>query len=520
MSEYIKTVFEEYKGNNKGLLTKLRYDQRLRDELISCTSFLPDDTVISERVLYYQNSWTEPQLCPYCQKKKRRFKKLDKGLFPTCGDEECKKAGMIKGAKADRDWKSITAKAKATYKAKTGYDHNMRNPEFIEKYKKEFALTHDGASCGVQTEKARQNRILSYNKRIIEKLNHLNYSLVSFKDDLFEIKCNICGNVISGISRDVLNYHFKYSTPFCEKCNVIDAPKRSKFEQSVANEIKLFYSGRIFTNKKISEHYEADILIPDKKLVIECNGLFYHSEAVRPKNYHWEKKNEIEKLGYILIYIWEDDWMNRARKEIIISRLKSKLNLNERIYARKCEIKEVEGDIARKFLNENHLQGYIQAPYKIGLFYNDELVMITTFGKTRRLIGSKSDIKENVYELYRMCPKKNVNVIGGSSKLISYFCKNYNVKELYTYIDLCWSNINGSGYNKILNFKFEKWTGLDYYWFFNAKKWHRTNFTKQKLVSMGYDKNMSESEIMHKELKAYKIYGPGNLKYKLTMNPI
>ena len=75
MSEYIKTVFEEYKGNNKGLLTKLRYDQRLRDELISCTSFLPDDTVISERVLYYQNSWTEPQLCPYCQKKKRRFKK-------------------------------------------------------------------------------------------------------------------------------------------------------------------------------------------------------------------------------------------------------------------------------------------------------------------------------------------------------------------------------------------------------------------------------------------------------------
>ena len=39
---------------------------------------------------------------------------------------------------------------------------------------------------------------------------------------------------------------------------------------------------------------------------------------------------------------------------------------------------------------------------------------------------------------------------------------------------------------------------------------NRLNYTKSKLVSLGYDKHLTEIEIMH-SLKYYRIFGPGNL---------
>lgn len=41
---------------------------------------------------------------------------------------------------------------------------------------------------------------------------------------------------------------------------------------------------------------------------------------------------------------------------------------------------------------------------------------------------------------------------------------------------------------------------------------NRLNYTKSKLVSLGYDKHLTEIEIMH-SLKYYRIFGHGNLKF-------
>jgi len=54
-----------------------------------------------------------------------------------------------------------------------------------------------------------------------------------------------------------------------------------------------------------------------------------------------------------------------------------------------------------------------------------------TFGSLRRALGQKE--KENYYELLRFV--SNTNVLGGASKLFSYFVKNYNPTNIISYAD-------------------------------------------------------------------------------------
>ena len=142
-------------------------------------------------------------------------------------------------------------------------------------------------------------------------------------------------------------YYYRNSNHiYCNKCEYKELTFRSNFEKEVVSEIgnlikETKYS--VITNKHIyngKEHFEVDILIPELNLAIDCNGLYWHSELQKEDNfYHYKKKEFIENCGYSLIYIWEDDWNDIYKKDIILSRLSSKLKLNKHIYARKCLIK-------------------------------------------------------------------------------------------------------------------------------------------------------------------------------------
>jgi hypothetical protein len=75
----------------------------------------------------------------------------------------------------------------------------------------------------------------------------------------------------------------------------------------------------------------TDIHIPSKNLSIEINGLYWHSELFKDKNYHLNKTLKCKEIGIDLIHIWEDDWKNK--KEIIKSILLNKLGkITNKIY--------------------------------------------------------------------------------------------------------------------------------------------------------------------------------------------
>lgn len=83
-------------------------------------------------------------------------------------------------------------------------------------------------------------------------------------------------------------------------------------------------------------------------------------------------------------------------------------------------IKEVDKSTERDFLLENHYQGYVNSAIAYGLYNNNELMEIITFGKPRFN-------KAYQWELLRLCTKKDEIVYGGASKLFKHFIQNNDI---------------------------------------------------------------------------------------------
>jgi transposase len=166
--------------------------------------------------------------------------------------------------------------------------------------------------------------------------------------------------------------------------------KVSGEEQELIDFIGEIYKDEIITsNRSVLNGRELDIYLPKHNLAIEYNGLYSHSykpweereSLIKGPNYHLSKTVDCEKLGIQLIHIFSDEW--NYRQAIVKSILKSKLGINERIYARKCSIVEVDIDSKNKFLNDNHIQGEDKSSIKLGLEYEGVLVCLMTFNKSR-----------------------------------------------------------------------------------------------------------------------------------------
>ena len=97
-----------------------------------------------------------------------------------------------------------------------------------------------------------------------------------------------------------------------------------------------------------------------------------------------------------------------------------------RIYARDCEIKSLGRDVTNEFLEENHNQGSAFFVVSYGLYYEDVLVQLMTFGKPRFN-------KYYSWEIIRDCTKKDTQVIGGASKIWKHFLDENNVRSCIVY---------------------------------------------------------------------------------------
>lgn len=301
------------------------------------------------------------------------------------------------------------------------------------------------------------------------------------------------------------------------KKTLLNCSSSFKFRSNQQIEIENFLSenGIEFSscNKKILNGIELDIFIPKYNIAIEYNGLFWHSEKQgKNKFYHIDKTKKCLEKNIRLIHIFEDDWLNK--REIIKNRLSNLLKINqEQIYARKCLIRTINTQEKSIFLDKNHIQGNDKSSIHIGLEYNGKIVSVMTFGKERVVMGNKNQ-KEGVFELFRF---SSLNVVGGFSKLLKYFIKNYNPQKIITYADRNWSPGNEFCFYGKMGFSFVKETPPNYYYMFKYKKReHRFNYRKDRLIKEGYDPNKTEREIMF-ERGFDMIWDTGNLKYEMLL---
>ena len=289
----------------------------------------------------------------------------------------------------------------------------------------------------------------------------------------------------------------------CPKC----VETTSKQECVIYNFIKKIDKDIMQSKRDVVFPYELDLYSLKHNIAVEYNGLYWHNEKNVTNNYHLMKTELCEKQGIRLIHIFEDEWL--YKQNIVKSRLKSIFGITpNKIYARKCIIKEVSFSDCKIFLDQNHIQGECMSKYRYGLYYNGELVSLMTFGSKRKNLGSNS--KKDCYELLRFCNKLNTNVVGGASKLLKHFVKVHNPKEIISYCDRRWSV--GNMYEK-LGFKLDHVSQPNYYYVINGKRENRFKYRKSELIKQGFNKDKSEHEIML-ERGIYRIYDCGTKVYK------
>lgn len=100
----------------------------------------------------------------------------------------------------------------------------------------------------------------------------------------------------------------------------------SKVEIAIKKFVEEDLDQEIILNTRSFIGKEIDILIPEKKIAIEYNGVFYHSsEKIPDEKTEWKRLRLLEK-GYELITIWEDNW--DENKSLIEEYIKRKIEGN------------------------------------------------------------------------------------------------------------------------------------------------------------------------------------------------
>lgn len=531
-------------SNIKSQITKIRWDTTLKSTIIEKTKFLPVNASISERLYCIHNNLFNRPLCEVC-KNEVVFKKFNQGYNRFCSPKCKNSSALVKnkrkltninkyGGNTPLSSKRIRQKVKSTMMKRYGVDNPSKSDSIKEKKKntllKNYEVENPSQSIEIQDKKRKTSlkkyghthwlkskkkqtqfsKILLTNHSIrkIEKLKHI-------VTPMFDL------NEYTGV-----NHQNKYNWqcviceyPFTDhlddgripECPICLAKFKSRGEKEIYNYINQFlkFQPILRNTKQLTSPKELDIVIPNLKIAIEFNGVYWHSERkLENKNYHLHKTELCENQGYQLLHIFDTEW--NFSQAIVKSRLKAILNVEQnKIYARHCKIKPIDTYTKNEFLDTNHIQRSCPSSINYGLFYNNALVAVMTFGKPRFT-------KKYQWELIRYCSKINCIVIGGASKLLKTFEREYLPQSIISYADRRWSI--GKLYRS-LNFTLEKITSPNYF-YFNANQpaicflESRNAYQKHKLSKILKTFNPSLTEWENMKANNYdRIWDCGNLVF-------
>lgn len=468
-----------------------------------------------------RQNYTEPMYCPSCKciiRKEKEdpdfFKKKSEKAKATImkkygGYNFAEKANETKkrkyGAIVSQEMRkkiSQTLRNKSDKEKQKSYEKKVKTQRihyngeyFKESSKKNIGLwtkTIDGRTKISKIKKAEaftyrnSKEHIEYETKVIKSIG---YSIIDIlKDDkdetYFKLKCFKCGNIFDWFMIS------DKCRPSCEKCFSSYAGYSQAEKEIVSYLRDLMPNETIVENdRKILHGKELDIYLPNKRIAIEYDGLYFHNNV----NNCW-KYDECEKAGIRLIQITEPEWL--MKKDIIKSFLAATFNIFKyKIGARNCIVKKIDNNIYKQFCEENHIQGYASATMKYGLFYNNELVEVESFSKPR--FSKKYD-----YELVRECSKNGYLVYGGKSKLFKQFCENHSPKSIISYCEK--NKFSGISYFKN-GFVLDHVTKSNYEYFLkNFVPLNRMQFQKHKLKNKlkNFDPNLTEWENMN--LNGYK----------------
>jgi len=412
-----------------------------------------------------------------------------------------------------------------------------------------------------------------YNTKLALKkystFNNLYNIYIYFKNWEYNIYCNRCKKISIKKHNFIYNRLYIYKLTPCIHCVPIQSNIswiENKFKDFLTKIYKVNWEIEQ-SNRKILEGQEIDLFLSEANLWIEINWLYWHNDSkLKDKNYHLNKTNKAKEKGIQLVHIFDDEikqWMmliysilqNKGLLKKDLYDDKKIEDLNEeyhieltkprKIYARKLKLisiiesKKWEKKKYKEILKKYHIQWDDNAKYYYILEEEKENwenipLSIMTF---KKMSVDKNQIKENwdikTFELSRYVTIPWIQIVGWFKKLLSIFKKDI-LKEygdisikLITYSNLRYSNEDNNVY---LRNWFNKigFTWINYYYFYEWRKYHRFKFRKDQLyykylpeywipVDLDYKK---ESEAwMIEKMREYwipinKIFDCGHLKWE------
>lgn len=328
-----------------------------------------------------------------------------------------------------------------------------------------------------------------FEKRI-EKLSKYMIPLFTFEEYMqfgsghsYKWKCLKCGKEFEQCYYGNSEKVGSIIIPRCCYCHPIQE-FRSDGEKELFSYVTTIYTGTIIENDTtILNGYELDIYIPDKKVAIEFNGLYWHSEEQgKDRNYHlWKTKKCFEK-GIHLIHVFEDEW--QYNKKYVCNKIQQLLcenNLSIETY----QIKKLSTQEGNEFLSKYTLSKNTYSLIYYGFFVNTQLIAVISFNHTK--YNKKFQWQLSKYAI----------IAGYSSELVfkllfNTFLCDENPLSIIAYIN---NRYDDGCELKVCDFKKVNDTKPNYFLFKGTKKLSRYDCNQKKLIKQllgnKYDSNFN-----------------------------
>lgn len=425
-------------------------------------------------VKYYMGG-QHPQ-CPVCEEPTRYLR----------GDYAFKKYCTKHANESRKEWAADKGFGK------NGFDHNWRTGQTKE----------TNSSIAQQAEKicGNGNPAFLTEQQFIEKLSFLDKNEISLNLQYTEYVSNMQAVEASCKQCDrkiIKKFSNLIDTPKCPSCWA----GKSKEEQELYNFVlSLNPTAQRNVTDIISK--ELDIYVPEKKIALEYNGLYWHTEDRVGKKYHVDKTQLCTEKDIQVIHVFSDEW--REKSDIVKSIISHKLGYTKQIiYAGDCEVKNTSTnkDLST-FFNNTHISGHTNFMQAFYLQKDGEILCALSL---RKSFHKKYN---GMIEIARFSSKLNTSVVGGFSRLLKYakiWAIESGYSKILTYADLRFGT--GNVYSKC-GFKLIGKTRPDY-WYTDAKK--RYNRFDYKATNGKSEKQICE------EAGVKGIYGCGSNIYEYSL---
>ena len=303
-----------------------------------------------------------------------------------------------------------------------------------------------------------------------------------------------------------LGIHINTVKNYVAKYNIISYSPviRSLQETFIKNILHEHDIPYMINNRSLLKNQELDFFIPEKNLAFEVNGIYWHSERFKCRSYHLDKTQACNEHGVRLLHFW--DYQINERPKVVRSIVEHLLGVTPfKMGARKLSVSEVSSTQSRDFLIENHLQGPVNATYKYGLYHENELMSLMTFGKSRFAPGE--------VELLRFCNKIGWSIPGAASKLLAHFAKvNQPNTRIITYAN---RDISAGAVYTAIGFTQISVSPPSYLYFNSSGVYNRMMFQKHKLSALltNFSPELTEWENM-KNNGYNRFWNTGTIKYE------